>query len=353
MKKSFLFLAVCAAALTACTSEEVIEEGVQSNAIGFQHHIGKESRALTTGEGGNFNKFYVYGYYTQSTAPNNPVSVFDGEEVTLKSKSEGWGYNDTRYWVPEATYYFYAYSCENAKPTTQDVGLNLEGTTKEQRALKITGYTTHNHHDLIYATNDAGIVGKEKGEGNDKVALTFKHILSKIMIEFDSEFAPGYDIEVSNVSIQNAYDKADYNPYATTKWGNVSRTSTDENNPTKIDLALLAEKNIASAADPSVEDSEELKAATVDGYVIPHKYSTSFVKLVFTIDVKQGDDVMFSRTLTGKWSPNWEEGKAYKYNVKINGTAADLEPIVFETSQEIEGWGPGDTSTVNMTFSAN
>ena len=351
MKKSFLFLAVCAAALTACTSEEVIEEGVQSNAIGFQNLISKESRALTTGEGGTFNKFYVYGYYTQADATNNPVSVFDGEEVTLKDGV--WSYDNTRYWVPGANYRFYAFSCENAKPTTPDVGLNLEGGTKEQRALKIVGYTTHNHHDLVFATNDDGIIGKNKGEGNEKVALTFKHILSKIKVEFDSEFAPGYDIEVSKVSIQNVYDKADYNPYSTPTWGNVTRTSTDEINPTTLDLALIADKNISSAADPNVEGSEELKAATVDGYVIPHEYSTSLVKLVFTIDVKQGNDVMFSRTLTGSWSPKWEEGKAYKYNVKINGSAAELEPIVFETSQDIDGWDAGDTSEVNMSFSAN
>lgn len=350
MKKSLFILAVCAAGLTACTSTEVVEEGVQGNAIGFQQVVNKESRALTSGEGGNFNKFYVYSYYTQPTAPNNPVNVFDGEEVTLNG--DAWGYVNTRYWVPGATYRFYAYSCQNATPAGAEAGMNLEGETLQQRALKITGYTTHIHHDLIFATNDGGIVGKEKDQ-NAKVALTFKHILSKINVVFDSEFAPGYDIVVRNVSIQNIYDKANYNPYGTPTWSGATRTSTDETNPTKIELALITGENVASAADPNEEDSEEVKAKTVDGYVIPHEYSTSLVKLVFTIDVKQGNDVMFSRTLTGQWSPNWEEGKAYTYNVTINGTASDLDPIVFETTQNIDGWGDGDTSEVEMSFSAN
>lgn len=352
MKKFIYFLAVgCALALSACTSEEVVQESArQANAIGFQQIVGKETRALTSGEGGNFNKFYVFGYYTQPTAPNNPVSVFDGDEVTL---SEGaWGYTNTRYWVPGATYRFYAYSCQNATPTNAEAGLNLEGENKEQRALKLTGYTTHSHHDLIFATNDSGIEGKAKGE-NGKVALTFNHILSKLNVVFDSEFAPGYDIVVKNVSIQNIYDKGNYNPYGTPTWNGVARTKVDPTDPTKIALNLLTGKNIASAADPNDDTSVEVKATTEDGYVIPHTYSTSLVKLVFTIDVKQGDDVMFSRTLTGQWSPKWEEGKAYTYNVKINGTAADLEPIVFETSQTIGGWGEGDTSEVSMSFSAN
>lgn len=351
MKKSILFIAAGALALSACTSSEVIEEGVQSNAIGFQQVVGKESRALTSGESGNFNKFYVYSYYTQPDATNNPVSVFDGEEVTLNNGA--WGYENTRYWVPGATYRFYAYSCQNATPENAEAGLNLEGGTKEQRALKITGYTTHSHHDLVFATNDGGIVGEEKEKGNSKVALTFKHILTKINVVFDSEFAPGYDIEVSNVSVQNIYDKANYNPYGTPTWSSATRTSTDATNPTKIALALLTGKNIASAADPTDAASVEVEAITEDGYVIPHEYSTSLVKLVFTINVKQGNDVMFSRTLTGQWSPNWDEGKAYTYNVKINGTAAELDPIVFETSQVIDGWGAGDASKVNMTFSAN
>ncbi len=346
MKKSIFFMAGCAVALASCTQTDVLEEGVQSSAIGFENAVSKESRALTSGEGGNFAKFYVFGYYTQATAPNNPVSVFDGEEVTLADGA--WGYSNTRYWVPDATYRFYAYSCENATPTGAVVGLNIEGSTVQQRALSIKGYTTHSHHDLIFATNDAGIVGKETG--NAKVPFTFKHILSKLNVKFDSEFATGYDIEVSKVSIQNIYDKADYNPYENPTWGNVAKTSTSDVNPTQINLALLAGKNVASAAEDA---ADEKVAVTEDGYVIPHAYSTTLVRLQFTIDVKQGDDVMFSRTLTGTWSPKWEEGKAYTYNVKINGTAAELEPIVFETTQNIEGWGEGDTSEVEMSFSAN
>ncbi len=346
MKKSILLLAVGAMALTACTQSEVVEESVQSNAISFQNLVGKETRALSTS---NFTKFYVFGYYTQPTATNNPVSVFDGEEVNLQNGE--WGYQNIRYWVDGATYRFYAYSCENATPAGAEAGLNLEGQTKEARALSLTGYTTHNHHDLVFATNDDGIVGKSKDNG--KVALTFKHILSKLNIEFVSQFAPGYDIEVSKVSIQNIYDKADYNPYETPTWDNVTRTSTSEVNPTSIALALLSGKTIASAKDPNKANSEELVAATEDGYVIPHKYQNSKVRLVFTIDVKQGDDVMFSRTLTGQWSPNWEEGKAYTYNIKINGSAADLEPIVFETTQDIDDWTAGSTNSVEMSFSAN
>lgn len=344
MKKSIFFMAGCAVALASCTQTDVIEEGVQSSAIGFENAVNKESRAFTSVN--DLTKFFVYGYYTKADATNNPVNVFDGETVTLADGA--WGYTNTRYWVPDATYRFYAYSCENGTSTCE-AGLDLTGTTTQQRALSLTGYTLHDHHDLIFATNDNGIIGKETG--NAKVAFTFKHILSKINVVFDSEFAPGYDVVISNVRFENIYDKGNYDPYD--EWTSESRTSTNENNPTKVELALVSGKDVASAADANVEGSVELKAETVSGYVIPHEYGESLVRLVFDIDVKQGDDTMFSRTLTGSWKPNWGLGKAYTYNVTISGTAADLEPIVFETSQSIDGWGEGDTSEVKMDFSAN
>ncbi|MDE6417014.1 MAG: fimbrillin family protein [Duncaniella sp.] len=344
MKKSIFFMAGCAVALASCTQTDVLEEGVQSSAIGFENAVSKESRALSNS---TLNKFYVYGYYTKAETPTNPVSVFDGDEVTLKDGK--WGYATTRYWVPGANYRFYAYSCENGAATC-DAGLNLSGGNDNIRALKLANYTTHNHHDLIFATNDTGIEGKEKDNAN--VAFTFKHILSRVNVVFESDFAPDYEIEVSNVRFENIYNQGDYNPKADDDtWTNVRRVNPEGTTFPSVSLALLANENIASAKNPNDETSTEVKAKTEAGYVIPHEYSTSLVRLVFDISVKQKGDEMFTRTLTGSWSPNWVEGNAYTYNVKIDGEAASLEPIVFETTQDIAGFDPGSTTEVNMSFS--
>lgn len=345
MKKSFLFLAVCAAALTACTSEEVIEEGVQSNAIGFQQVVGKESRALTNS---NLNNFYVYGYYTKNGFEANPVNVFDGENVKLVDGA--WVYDVTRYWVPETKYYFYAYSCENRAVSAPNgsAAINLEGDDVKERALNIDGYIANNghQHDLIFATNDTGIPGKEKD--NAKVPFTFNHILTRVNVVFSSEFAPGYDIIVSDVKMENIYDKANYDPYAENVWNTPERTTTAP----FINLTVPETANVASAAEG---ENAEKKVTTGNGFVIPVHYTVSSVRLVFDIEVKSGETSVLSRTLTGTWQPNWVAGTAYTYNVKIAGTNAALEPIVFETSENmnLDGWDSGTTTQVNFTFSAN
>ncbi|MDE6074115.1 MAG: fimbrillin family protein [Muribaculaceae bacterium] len=352
MKKSILFIAAGALALSACTSSEVIEEGAQSNAIGFQNVVSKESRALTTTD---LKFFSVYSYYTTPGKEANAVVVFNGEDVNLKDGA--WTYANTRYWVPDAKYYFYAYSCQNAEISGTNGGatINFDGANEQARALRLTGYVcndSHNH-DVVFATNIAGIVGQEKD--NDKVAFTFNHILSSVDIEFTSGFPVGYTVEISNVQIQDFLDKGNYSPNSNS-WTNLSQTQTGEGLPfTKFEVP--ADGKIAAAADTEA-DVKTVK--TNVRYVIPHTYvaegdnAEDAVGLQFEVSVKneQGVEIL-NRVLTGTWSPNWQLGYSYTYHVEVTGSTTALDPIVFETTQNVNTWEPGTTDSVKMTFSAN
>lgn len=353
MKRILYSFAVGAMALTACTSDEVIQESVQGNAIGFQNAVSKESRALNNA---SLNSFFVYGYYTKNGFEASPVQVFDGVKVTKDEKvtPAAWGYTDTRYWVPSTTYYFYAYSCDNnsLNEAFGNAAINLDGDDVEDRALCINEYIANNshQHDLIYASNDAGIQGKESG--NAKVPFTFNHILTRVNVKFTSDFAAGYDIKVSDVKIENIYDKASYNPYGEPVWSSNSRTTTSP----FIELSVPADANIASKANGEIA---EKTVTTGAGYVIPWHYTTTNVRLVFTVEISSGEGtgkvVILNRTLTGTWKPNWVSGNAYTYNVTIAGTNTDLEPIVFETADNmnLDGWDNGSTTEVNFSFSTN
>ena len=353
MKKSLFIMAVCAAGLTACTSNEVIEEGVQSNAIGFQHMVSKESRAL---DKNSLNFFSVYGYYTTAGKEANAVIVFNGEDVKLDGGE--WKYANTRYWVPDATYYFYAYSCENSEVSGGNGGasMNFEGADVAARALRLNNYVCNDghNHDLIYATNDAGIKGKK--ESNDKVAFTFKHILSRVNVEFTSGFPAGYTVEISNVQIEDFLDKGSYNPANGGAWTNLSQTQPGERTPFTT-FAVPADANVAAVANGTVA---EQTVKTDVKYVIPHAYvaegdnAEDPVGLQFEVTVKNQEGVtILNRTLTGSWSPNWQIGYSYTYHVEVTGSTTALDPIVFETSQNVDDWTPGTTTSVNMTFSAN
>lgn len=361
MKKSIFLLAVGAMALTACTQSEVVEEGVQSNVIGFQNMVGKETRVPL--DQSTLDHFYVYAYYTLSEGENmgKAVQVFSGEEVSLSGTE--WTYSPARYWVPDAQYYFYAYSCENKDLANGTPVMNLDGETAAARALRITNFICDNthQHDFVIAKNvtlkGLDSSGDKNKPANSKVAFNFKHILTKINVKFESEFATGYDIEISDVSITNIRNKGTYSAASET-WS--SQTRTKEENASEGDYGTFVkfqgfvnDKNIASKGATAAED---VTATTTDCYVLPYSYTTEGdVKLRFHIDVVDNatGQTILRRDMAGSWAPNWTSGMGYTYTVNITGTAADLEPIVFQTAQSIDGWGDGDTSEVNMVFSAN
>lgn len=354
MKKSLFMMAVCAAALTACTSNEVIEEGPHSNAIGFQQVVNKESRAL---EKDNLQFFSVYGYYVTDDDNTHMVNVFNGQDVTRPNVTENkWDYSPTRYWVPDAKYYFYAYSCEgtefsgNNGSATLGNGNDIAGRALQLRRVKIDG---DHQHDLIYARNDAGIIGAETNT-NTPVAFSFKHILTRLNVVFSSGFPEGYTIAISDVEIKNFNCIGNYTP--TDGW-TVSSQNPEQKNSEPITLALTDGATTASA---SATEANVKKVTTGIAYVMPYSYDDAQsstdegVILSFKVDIKNsfGDPVV-ANTLEGTWFPKWQSGYSYTYNVRIDGSAAALYPIVFETAQDIEGWTTGVTNSVEMAFGAN
>ena len=353
MKKSFLFLAVCAAALTACTSEEVIEEGVQSNAIGFQQIVGKESRALSNS---SLNTFYVFGYYTKQNFTSSPITVFSGDQV--KKTADGWGYENTRYWVPDATYRFFAYSCENnAGALDEDADNGTAGMTFDEQGFATIGISDYicdngHQHDLIFAKNDAGIVGKQTD--NAKVALSFSHLLTRLKIKFESAFPAGYDLKVSAVNISNIYTTADYSLTYSTSGASESWATkgTTTNNVLNVQPGTVM---TASAEIPATGDAEKVDAVpavTADAYVIPHKYTNTNVQVSFKVEfVNEGVTVM-ERVFTGTWKPIWEAGKAYLYTISISGEEASLEKIEF-SDPEIGDWVEANGPTINFGVPTN
>lgn len=355
MKKSLFIMAVCAAALTGCTSNEVIEEGPHSNAIGFQQVVNKESRAL---DKTNLKFFSVYGYYTTDN-DNTPVNVFNGTDVTRADvATNNWDYSPKRYWVPGATYRFYAYACEGGEFATANgtaalgTGNDIAGRALRLRNVKIDGA---HQHDLIYAKNDDGIKGAgEETNTNAPVAFQFKHILTRLNVVFSSGFPEGYTIEISDVELKNFNDYGNYNP--ANGWAvDNDNASQDGSNEITLSLTEGATTAVASATEANVK-----KVTTGIAYVIPYQYSDADdsddepVILSFNVDIKNANgESIVKNALEGTWYPKWAEGYSYTYNVRIDGSAAALYPIVFETAVDVNDWAEGTTNSVEMVFGAN
>ena len=371
MKRSLFYLAAGALALSACTSEEVLYEGIQSNAIGFKNVVDKQSRDANAVDitAANLNLFSVFGYYLNPNNTTQGVLVFNNEPVRKTTNADNqtvWTYDNTRYWVPGATYYFYAYSCGDIKLNSvygsfeMDVNQNMES----ERALKINDYVcdaTH-QHDLLFASKSITPATDESGKvvASTDVAFKFSHILSKIETKFESDFAPEYLVEIKNVRASNIYNVGDYAPGK--DWLVQDRKNINGNDPYVIvhgSTPILAQKGgTINHVDGTSETITELVAESESAFVIPHTYTSAEVSLSFEIVVKTKDvngdyQVILGRTLSGSWKPTWVTGHWYTYTIKITGDAANLTPIMFTTETDpITGWSTGETPS-DIQFSAN
>ncbi|MDE6415513.1 MAG: fimbrillin family protein [Duncaniella sp.] len=361
MKKQFFYFAMGAVALTACTSEEVVDVSVQSNAIGFENAVMKQSRAdaqvgdLTTD---NLDKFMVYGYYTKDGQTANPIQVFGGDAVTKQNGA--WTYSGTRFWVPDATYSFFSYSCADVALDNNygTVGLDLNATGAD-RQLIITNYRcdAHHNHDLIYAQNKeikALPKTEENPTPNANVSFKFSHILTKIDAVFTSEFSSDYDIVIKDVRIENFRNIGTFSQ--TKGWGTTPDRDfrLESNISMRMEFGTADGVGVANASQTNIAQ----KPKTLARYVIPYKYNYTDVQLLFTIELYKGknhtaENLVMSRNMEGHWSPKWEQGYYYTYNITLTGTVANLQPIVFEVAQDMNDWTPSTSTATDISFSAN
>ncbi len=326
MKKSLFFIAAGALALSACTSEAVIDDAAQKqNVIGFENVVKKHTLAEETTTS-NIQKFYVYSKYVKGTAV---VDVFNNTEVA-RSGGE-WAYaGERQYWIPDGVYDFYAYSNGNNKIET-GVSLAYTGTTPE---FTIAGYQL-DQSDLIYAY--AQQTGKEKD--NADVALTFNHLLSRVNAQFTSGFPKDYQVVISDIAIKDANNTGDYS--STDGWKNQARSAAS-GEVTSVDLP---------AADTSISVTKGDKAvATKTAYVIPCTYEdeTPNVYISFKINITYNGVELLEKVLNGYFNPIWQAGHSYTYNIEVNGDAANLGVVSFTTEVDENGnivtgeWKPGE-----------
>lgn len=331
MKKALYLLAVGALALTACTSEEVKHEGIQSNAIKFNHVVNKDSRALDMN---SFGKFFVYGYYTKDADLTTRFNIFTDTEVN-KGSDGVWSSAINRYWIDGCTYSFYAYSCENKHIAPTYGGPSLG----QNDGVFTLNYTCHaeggQSHDLLFASA-TNILGKAKD--NDAVPFQFKHILTKADLNFISEFPEGYNIEISNISISNFKNDGTFtaakNPVsegAPGSWGDVNF---EEKAPNSFGLNTLKSAVTTAGGEPVVSSAV---------FLIPHHYGgqDNPVKIQFNIKVTnptlpKDQQTILSNTLTGTWKPNWRMGTYYTYKIRLSGGAAGMDSITFGVS--VDDW---------------
>lgn len=363
MAKRLFLIAAGALALTACTSQDVLEDvAVNDNAIRFQNVVSKHTRAAGVTELDNttLEKFHVFGFYTLPKNPKKAHQVFDNVAVTKNSETTDWEYEGaTRYWVEGAEYNFYAYSCGNVSKLGEEYGsftLDMEGDKDaSERTLQINDYLCNDdhQHDLIFASKTR-MTGKENKK-NEVVAFQFSHILSKLKAKFSTEFPSEYDVVISNVKISGINNCGDY--VFNEGWTNVTQKKAVDEKPEPVQyIKLDTGKNGITVTNKIVDNVQMTKESAI-AFAIPFKYSSdssapSASKVEFTFDVQvnyKGEFVLEKKGLTSELEPDWQPGHAYVYNVNISPANAGLEEIKFTTTtEEFTDWETGKDIDVEL-----
>lgn len=341
MKKSMFLLGIAAAALASCTNEEVVEVA-QNRAIGFSTFVNNGTRTeVTEVTTDKLTKFYAFG--VNANENSGWTDLFDNTEVTV-SGTDGTP-EDTRYWAVGKEHRFAAYSDGNSKIST-NVAYN-----ETNQVLTFSSYTPDNTKDLIAAI-PAAIEGTTVVAGyNQKVSLTFEHLLSQVKFTFNNTTdADIYTLSITDLAISDNAIKTATGTYTYNASGNQIEWNTVGGTTGSYD---------------AYEDIDDIIAndGATSSLVIPQG-NTDNLKVTFTATLTDGSNEVigignFEATLsysgtTPSTSNEWEPGYRYNYTATINGSMLHdpdtedpdetLTPIEFTVDvAEWENTSPVDT----------
>lgn len=318
MRKLFI-LALAAAAAVGCTKDEVLD--FNKEAIGFQNaFINNATRAIdpsiTTATLTGFN---VYGT-TQGNEDGAPVvNIFKAVPVSGTAE-DGYSYNIqyAQYWINGNAYNFAAV----VNGTVAEEDLDTNG-MPESIAYDATTQT-----DLLYA--EATATGK--ASGNDAVAFTFDHLLSKVKFSFQNESAAGsnsgYTYKVTDIEIYNVGKEAevDVTAFPTFVWGTPTATYSHIE-PLKFGHIVAT----GTAADEAAANvgAQTTYYSNYERLMIPTAQATIKCRIALLYNGAEVDVTNYDKTI----NVNLVGGRAYNFVLK--GSIG--EQITFSVT-EVKDW---------------
>lgn len=302
MRKT-IFAILAAAAMVACSNDELVN--ADREAIAFDNAFvdnatrSVNSYSVTTNDLRNLDVFgFVEGHPLFSVGDQKQNRIL----LHRNSSTAPWTYEGKQYWIPGAKYVFMAvhpsYAYDPATWTITADGITIRDFNNYSDGLS----------DYIYAQTDT-IEGKVSG--NDPVAFTFRHILSKVKFTFENaNNANNTTIQVRNIKILNAIETANVAlTRTTTTWSDWNGS---------LELAFgNASTHVMNAV--QVMEYGDVVESNWERMLIPGKVAGGY-QVQFTYDILVGGNVIkeFTETVTipeATFTP--EVGHAYDLKAVI------------------------------------
>ncbi|MBM6864548.1 fimbrillin family protein [Bacteroides caecigallinarum] len=329
MKKNLILMGAAIAALSSCTQSEVLDVP-ESKAIRFSSFVDKPTRTVT--EVTNLTNFYVFGNFGTDDSYGN--TAYNNESNA-----------QTYYWAATGNKYrFGAYANGENGKLTSTTQVSFSPTAGTDGTLTFTNYAPQENEgkDLVAAIPTTYTVkGNENGE--TKVDLTFKHLLSQVKFTFKTTDADTYTLKIHDIKIDNnAISKANCTFDGTNiAW---ATEGVEKNGYTYDEIADIA---VATALDG---ENAPYQGSSVE-MVIPQS-GTNNIKVTFSATVSGGG---FAESKTGNFEANldyavgsvtgttantWTPGYRYNYIATINADQIDetLETKKINFTATVEKW---------------
>lgn len=215
--KKIIFGAMAAAALLACSKEQVIEQNRANDEIGFSVVAENQTKAAAVYDSNN----KMEGFSVAATYNN---SWYFQKDTIVYQKSAWVDKTATRYWSADGKHDFYAIS---------NGTMTLAGPTDKPKVVDFTpARTVANQKDLLYAV----AADQEKAKGT--VTLNFRHALSQIEFKAKNTNSKLY-VKISGVQVGQAYGKATFTyPLTSTTEEDVVGDWTDYDAPTNYTVTF-------------------------------------------------------------------------------------------------------------------
>ena len=142
--KKYLYIALAAAALTSCSSDEAIEM-VEKRAIGFDNVFVNNATRATDLNKDNITEF---GVYASVSANNTQGMILSNERVYKPEGKTEFGYDNTQYWIASAQYDFTAIA---PYQTGTNATWSYSTTDAKNGTVEFDNETAQADQDLLFA----------------------------------------------------------------------------------------------------------------------------------------------------------------------------------------------------------
>lgn len=325
-----LFLATLAGALlTACSNDELNENGNNNNdPIAFDTYISKQTRASQT-TSKNLNEFGVYAYVTDT----DPYQLMDNEKISKTGNN--WTYSNIKFWPENHKVDFLAYAPYKADWANYNSG--------EKAFTYTVSALASAQEDLIAAT----AFQKDKNSSTNKVNLTFKHLLSRIGFSAQSDNDYGStQVAITGFKLQYKADAID----SESKFTFATSGDSDANEAGAWEATVTAQFSEGEESGELITENVVLtdNAQTLN---TPAESSNTYL-MMLPQSVEAGDiqaEITYTITYTNPTAVvtnvktidlpavNWVMGKAYTYNFIIGLSEIEFGDIT------VSDWSDGDT----------